>query len=115
MSSVTNVIDRQIEAYLNRDLNGFLAYYASHIKITDVDGNVLMDLEAMREQYEVLFRDSPNLTAKIANRIVVGDVVIDEEEIHNARHPDYPSDMHAAVAYHVSGDKIDRVVFLKIE
>jgi hypothetical protein len=74
-----------------------------------------MDLAAMREQYEVLFRESPKLTAKIATRIVMGDVAVDQQEIHNARHPDYPSDIHVAVAYHVSGDKIDRVVFLKIE
>lgn len=115
MSSVTDVIDQQVEAYLSRDLEGFLAHYASEIKITDFDGKWLMDLKAMREQYGVLFRDSPNLIARIANRIVVGDVVIDEEEIHNARHPDFPSDVHAAVAYHVSGDKIDRVVFLNLE
>ena len=115
MSSVTDAIDQQVEAYLSRDLEGFLAHYASDIKITDFDGNVVMDLEGMRAQYAVLFRDSPNLTARIVNRIVVGDVVIDEEEIHDAVHPDYPSDVHAAVAYHVSGDKIDRVVFLNIE
>jgi uncharacterized protein (TIGR02246 family) len=115
MSFVTDVIDRQVEAYLSRDLEGFLAHYTPDSKITDLDGNVLMDWEAMREQYGVLFRDSPDLTARIANRIVVGDMVIDEEEIHAAHHPDYPSDVHAAVAYHVSGDKIDRVVFLKIE
>ena len=96
-------------------MEGFLAHYAADSKITDLDGNVLMDLEAMREQYDVLFRDSPDLTARIANRIVVGDLVIDEEEIHEAHHPYFPSHVHAAVAYHVTDDKIDRVVFLKIE
>jgi hypothetical protein len=74
-----------------------------------------MDFPRMREQYGRLFRDSPNLTGRIANRIVVGDVVIDEEEIHGLHHPDYPSDVHAAVAYHLNGDRIDRVVFLKVE
>lgn len=96
-------------------MEAFLAHYASDVKITDLEGNVLMDLEGMREQYGVLFRESPKLTARIVNRIIVRDVVIDEEEIHNAAHPDYPSDAHAAVAYHVSGDKIDRVVFLKLD
>lgn len=115
MSSVTDVIDRQIEAYLNRDVESFLACYAPESKITDLEGNVLMDLDAMREQYGSLFRDSPDLTARIANRIVVGDVVIDEEEIHGVRRPGRPTDVHAAVAYHVSADKIDRVVFLSLE
>jgi hypothetical protein len=115
VSHVTDVIDRQIEAYVNRDLASFLAYYASEVQITDFNGNLLMGLDGMREQYGVLFRDSPNLTARIGDRMVVGDVVIDEEEVHGANHPDYPPDIHAAVAYHVSGEKIDRVVFLSVE
>ncbi len=115
MTDVIDVIDRQVAAYMERNLDHFLACYTPDIKITDVDGNLLMDFERMRGQYAGLFRDSPNLTGRIANRIVVGDMVIDEEEIHGLHHPHYPSDLHAAVAYHVSGDKIDRVVFLNVE
>ncbi len=115
MSDATDAIDRQVAAYMERDLEAFLACYSPEVKITDFDGNVLMNLEGMREQYGGLFRDSPNLRGSIASRIVVGDVVVDEEQIHGLHHPDRPSDIHAAVAYHVSGGKIDRVVFLNIE
>ncbi len=123
MSDPIDVVERQISSYLARDLDGFLACYAPEIKISDSEGNVLMDLEGMREQYGTLFRESANLTGRIANRIVVGGVVVDEEEIHGLSHPEeihglshpeYPSDVHAAVAYHVTDDKIDRVVFLSI-
>lgn len=115
MSEVTDVIDQQVAAYMDRDLDRFLACYTPEIKITDFDGNVLMDMVAMREQYGGLFRDSPDLTGRIANRVVVGDVVIDEEDIHGLQRAEYPSDVHAAVAYHVTGGKIDRVVFLSVE
>lgn len=115
MSDVTEVIDRQVAAYLSRDLEAFLGCYAPEITITDFDGNVVMDFEGMRERYGTLFRESPDLTATIVNRIVVGDIVIDEEEIHGSNYPGRPSDVHAAVTYHVADGKIDRVVFLNAE
>lgn len=115
MSDVTDVVDRQVAAYFERDLEGFLACYAPETKITDLEGNVLMDLEGMRERYGTLFRESTNLTGRIANRIVVGDIVVDEEQIHGLNLPDRPGEIHAAVSYHVAGGKIDRVVFLNRE
>jgi hypothetical protein len=45
----------------------------------------------------------------------VGEIVVDEEEIHGVNRPDRPTDIHAAVAYHVAGGKIDRVAFLNTE
>jgi hypothetical protein len=43
MSEVTDVVDRQVAAYRDRDLERFLACYAADVKIKDFDGNVLMD------------------------------------------------------------------------
>lgn len=49
MSEATDVVDRQVAAYRDRDLERFLACYAADAKVKDFDGNVLMDgLEAMR-------------------------------------------------------------------
>ncbi|MGO8959496.1 MAG: nuclear transport factor 2 family protein [Streptosporangiaceae bacterium] len=59
MSAATDVVDRQIAAFRDRDLDGFLRCYADGVKIRDFGGNVLMDgKEAMRGQYGPLFRDS---------------------------------------------------------
>jgi hypothetical protein len=45
----TDVVDRQIAAFRDRDLDRFLAFYAADVKVRDFDGNVLMDgLEGMR-------------------------------------------------------------------
>lgn len=52
MSEATDVVDRQIAAFRDRDLERFLGFYAADVKVRDFDGNVLMDgLEAMRGQY----------------------------------------------------------------
>jgi hypothetical protein len=59
MSEATDVVDRQLAAYRDRDLESFLACYAAHVKVRDFDGNVLMDgREAMRGQYGPLLRDA---------------------------------------------------------
>ena len=74
MSEVTDVVDSQVAAYRDRDLERFLACYAADVKVKDFDGNMLMDgLEAMRGWYGALFRDSPLLRADIPRRIVAGD------------------------------------------
>src|SRR6516164_756051 len=60
MSDATDLVDRQIAAYRDRDLAGFLSFYAEDVKIRDFDGNILMDgQEGMRGMYGPLFRDSP--------------------------------------------------------
>ncbi len=82
MSETTGVVDRQIAAFRDRDLERFLGFYAAGVKVRDFDGNVLMDgLEAMRGQYGPLFRDSPELRVEIPRRMVAGEYVVDEEDI----------------------------------
>jgi hypothetical protein len=55
----TDVVDRQIAAFRDRDLDRFLGFYAADVKVRDFDGNVLMDgLEGMRGQCGPLFRDA---------------------------------------------------------
>ena len=39
----TDVVDRQIAAFRDRDLDRFLAFYAADVKVRDFDGNVLME------------------------------------------------------------------------
>ena len=61
MPEATDVVDRHIAAFRDRDLDRFLAFYAADVKVRDFDGNVLMDgLEGMRGQYGPLFRDAPS-------------------------------------------------------
>ena len=113
MSEAPDVVDRQVAAYRDRDLERFLACYAADVTIKDFDGNVLMDgLEAMRGQYGPLFRDSPQLRADIPRRIVAGDFVIDEEDISGMVRAGFPPAVHAAVLYRVRDGLIHDVILL---
>ena len=113
MSETTDLVDRQVVAYQARDLDGFLSFYAEDVKIRDFDGNVIADgIEGMHAFYEPLFRDSPQLSAKILNRIVIGDYVIDEEEVSGIDLAGYPAEMHAAVVYQIRDGLIHGVIFL---
>ena len=113
MSEATDVVDRQITAFRDRDLERFLGFYVADVKVKDFDGNVLMDgLAAMRGQYGPLFRDSPQLSVEIPCRIVAGDYVIDEEDITGFVLAGFPPAMHAVVVYRVRDGLIHNVVFL---
>ena len=113
MSEATDVVDRQSAAFRDRDLEGFMGCYAAGIRIRDFDGNVLMDgPEAMRGQYGPLFRDSPQLSVEIPNRMVAGDYVVDEENLSGFILAGFPPEMHAVVVYRVREGLIHDVVLL---
>jgi hypothetical protein len=52
------------------------------------------------------------LAVHIANRIIVGDHVIDEERITGFNLPGYPTELHSAVVYQLRDDKIVRVILV---
>jgi len=113
MSDATDLVDRQIAAFRDRDLAGFLSCYAGDVKIRDFAGHVLMDgLGAMRGQYGPLFRDSPELKVEIPRRMVAGDHVIDEEEISGFVLAGFPATMHAVVVYLIREGLIQEAMFL---
>jgi len=103
MSEATDLVDRQVAAYQARDLDGFLRFYGAVIA---------GGMEGMRAFYEPLFRDSPELSAKVLNRIVIGDCVIDEEKVSGINVAGYPAQMHAAVVYQIRDGLIRGVIFL---
>lgn len=113
MSAITKLVDEQLEAYRRRDIDGFLSCYAPDVQICGVDGSVRMDgIDVMRERYGQLFESSPELAVRIANRIVVGDHVIDEERITGFNLPGYPTELHSAVVYQLQDNKIVRVILV---
>ena len=113
MSDATEVVDRQVAAFRDRDLERFVGCYAASVKIRDFDGNVLMDgPEAMRAQYGPLFRDSPQLSVEIPRRMVAGDYVVDEENLSGFILAGFPPEMRAVVVYRVHDGLIHDVVLL---
>ena len=113
MSDATEAVDRQLDAFRDRDLERFLGCYAAGVKIRDFDGNVLMDgPDAMRGQYGPLFRDSPQLGVEVPGRMAAGNYVVDEENLSGFILAGFPTEMHAVVVYRVQGGLIQDIVLL---
>lgn len=110
MSDVTDVVDAQLEAYVARDLERFVTCYSSDVVITNATGTVMAQgHDGMGQMYGPLFENSPQLTARLTNRIVVGNFVVDHEEIEGFNLPGSPESFQAIAVYQVADGKISRV------
>lgn len=71
----------QLEAYNNRNINEFMKWYSEDIILRDFATNdaFVEGKSAMRDRYGKMFQEKVNLHCKLRNRIVCGDIVIDEE------------------------------------
>jgi uncharacterized protein (TIGR02246 family) len=113
MSSETDVVDAQIEAYRARDVERFLSYYADDVSVVMFDGTAMFgSKEAMREAYGKLFADSPELGVTIASRITAGEFVVDEEHISGFHLGGMPTEIAAVAIYRVTDRKIAKLMLL---
>jgi hypothetical protein len=110
-AEVEQVVQIQLEAYNRRDVDAFLNTYASDAKLYDHPDKLWASgLEQMRQAYSRLFKEAPNLKAKVANRIVQGEFVIDQEIVTGL--PDN-QEITAVAIYQVKGGKITNVWFVR--
>jgi hypothetical protein len=108
-----DIIDAQVEAFNARDIEQFIACYADDVTIEDGAGTTLMQgHESIRTLYGTLFANSPDLHVRIANRIRVGDYIIDEEEMNGFALEGYPTTFRAAIVYRLEDGKIAHVRLL---
>lgn len=105
----TQLVEAQLDAYNARDIEAFCKVFSDDVMAYSLrDERILIaGMPAFRKTYESLFQDSPALHAKIAKRMVLGDFVIDEEEVTGRR----GQSLHAAAIYKITGDKISHVWF----
>ena len=116
MAEPTSIVDEQFEAYNARDAGRFAAYYADDAIVFDAEGNALVSgVDAIRDFYGGFFEQSPDLRAEIRNRIVLGDVIVDEEEIKGFILEGVPPSLRAVVAYRVRDGKSREVRLLATE
>lgn len=75
------VIQRQLDAYNARDLDAWLATYAGDAKQYEFPATLLTDgHDQIRARSAPRFQE-PDLHAKLLSRSVMGDIVIDHEEV----------------------------------
>jgi hypothetical protein len=75
------IVQRQLDAYNARDIDALLATYAPDARQYEHPGTLLASGAAgMRARMAVRFAE-PNLHARLLQRVVMGNIVIDHEEV----------------------------------
>ena len=109
--SPVDLIEAQLSAYNDRDIDAFVATYADDVTCYEygqqypfVEGKA-----ALKMSYGAMFQTSPNLYARSTNRIVQGNKVIDHEiaEGINGR-----SAVQVVVFYEIADGVIKKVTFI---
>ena len=110
-SSPVSVIQRQLDAYNAHDLEALLATYAEDAQQFEYPNKLLVSGQALlRERFTVRFTE-PNLHAKLLNRIVMGNTVIDHELI-TRTFPEGPGTLEIVAIYEVQNGKIAKATFM---
>jgi hypothetical protein len=107
------VVQKQLEAYNARDLEGFVSCYSPSVKaLSFPSGNVRQGFQdvSFRDRYARLFEASPRLRSEVSQRIVKGNIVIDHEHVFNIYDR---QDMTLVVMYQVEAGKISQVWFVE--
>ena len=111
MSVAVDLIQRQLEAYNAQDLDAMLACYAPDCIIAGLNGTVTeTSRDALRTRYAKTFADFPENRARLVNRINVGNMVIDHEDVSRGPGKDH---FEVIAIYTVKNGQIARVDFAK--
>lgn len=104
------VVQRQLDAYNARDLDGWLATYSQDAKQFLLDGGLLATgHEAIRKRMEERFSD-PSLHAQLLHRISMENVVVDHELVTRTL-PDGPAITEMVCIYEVHAGQIIKATF----
>lgn len=107
--SPETIVQRQLDAYNNRDIDAFMETYSDDVQLFNFPREIRSKNKAeMRKRYAGYFASTPDLHCEIKNRIVHGNKVIDKEKI-TAK----GLQREAVAIYEVVNGKIARVTFVK--
>ncbi len=99
------VVQQQLDAYNARDLDALMTIYAEDAHMFEHPSTLLArGRDALRERFAARFQE-PNLYARLVHRIVVGNKVIDHEQV-TRTFPEGTGTLELIMIYEVQGDKI---------
>lgn len=110
-SEAARLAQLQLDAYNAKDIDAFLAPYSDSVKVFSHPNQlILQGKEAMRERYIGRFANAPDLHCTLINRMVLGNVVIDQEDVIMDKNK--PSSKVIAM-YKIADGKIQEVYFIR--
>ncbi|MBL9175879.1 MAG: nuclear transport factor 2 family protein [Verrucomicrobiales bacterium] len=105
------VVQRQLEAYNARDMDALLAAYSETAEFYEHPSTLLASgAAALRERFATRFRE-PNLHAALLNRTVMGNFVVDHEEVQRT-FPEGTGRIRLLMTYEVQSGRIVRAWIL---
>ena len=105
------VVQRQLDAYNARDLEALMATYAENAEQFEHPSSLVASGSAqLRERFAARFKEA-NLHATLMKRMVLGQVVIDQEKVART-FSEGPGTMELVAIYEVQNGKIAKAWFI---
>lgn len=106
------LIQQQVDAYNERNLEKFVSCFADDIQVFNYGENAasINGKEALIKSYQSVFENSPELQAKIINRIVFDNKVIDHEHVTGRVGIEF---IDLVVIYELKDEKVHQVTYIK--
>ena len=106
-----SVVQRQLDAYNARDVDALMATYSDDAQQFEYPATLLASgMAQVRERMTARFRE-PNLHARLIRRIVMGQVVIDHEEV-TRTFPEGTGKIELVAIYEVRDGRISTARFI---
>jgi hypothetical protein len=103
-------VQKQLEAYNARDVEAFMQYWSDDAQYYAFPARLLASgLAEIRERHIARFRE-PNLFGRLITRIVVGNMVVDQETV-TRTFPDGPGEVDVIAIYEIENGKIAKAWF----
>ncbi len=81
-TSPETIVQKQLDAYNRRDIDAFVATFSDDVAVYEFPNELrYTGVAELRNRYSAFFEKTGNLHSKIVKRIVIGNKVIDEEEV----------------------------------
>jgi hypothetical protein len=105
------VVQRQLDAYNNRDIEAFMATWAADAQYFEHPGKLLASgHQEIRERHVTRFRE-PNLHGALIKRMVVGNKVVDQEKV-TRTFPEGSGQIEVIAMYEVEEGRIAKAWFI---
>jgi hypothetical protein len=104
------VVQRQLDAYNARDIDALMATYADDVQHFEHPSALLADGAAQVRARQQVRLQEPNLHAKLLNRMVMGNTVIDHERV-TRTFPEGTGSIELIARYEVQGNTIAKAWF----
>ena len=110
MTTAVEIVQRQLEAYNNIDVEDWLNTYAEDAIQYSTEGDILASGREQLEQNTTIRFEEPDLFAELVNRIICDDIVIDHELI-TRNFPEGNGSVEMLCIYHVEHGLIQKGQF----